>query len=337
MTSILSLLSALAIEGGSLWLLAGGAELPLPPAAAFSMAHAVACVLFARVFHDAVFSGHGGSPLAGYLFGFCIALLFPLFGMIGLIVVFALPLLQGRSVASTEPVTRTRGVPLPRQPTSASRSRRRPNSGYLAGILQHASNPLERLAALRAALSLQDEQQMLPLLRLALKDSDDGVRLLAYAMLDRKERTTESRVREQEEELESAAPGRRYVLHKLLAHHYWGLDRIASSGGNSAECVRTRAREHAEAALRIHPDDGGLHYLLGHILLRAREIAAARRAFEQARELGIDPGRTSFFLAEIAFREKRFPDVDRHLRNSRSGGRLPNLDFLTDYWRGATT
>jgi hypothetical protein len=336
MTSIPTLVGALAIEAGSFWLLAGAAEIPIPPAAAFSIAHAVACVLFARVFHDAVFSGYGGSPLAGYLFGFCIALLFPLFGMIGLIVVFALPLLQGRSLASTEPVTRTRSIPLPRQPASASRSRRRPNSGYLSGILQHSHDPQERLAALRATLSLQDEQQMLPLLRLALKDSDDGVRLLAYAMLDRKERTTETRVRQQEEELETAAPGRRYVLHKLVAHHYWELERLASSAGNTVECMRKRAREHAEAALEIHPEDGGLQYLLGHILLRGREVGAAKLAFERARDLGIDPGKTSFFLAEIAFREKRFPDVDHHLRNSRSGGQAPNLDFQTDYWRGAT-
>ena len=200
----------------------------------------------------------------------------------------------------------------------------------LAGPLRHAADPSSRTAVLIATLSLED-QYSVPLLRMALKDPEDDVRLLAYALLNRKEKAIEARIRDLGQQLASVPSGQGFLQHKALAHNYWAFAHLGDPQGSARLLLCTRAREHGQAALRLCPGDGGLQWLLGRILLVQLQLDDAAEAFERAWRLGIDPRQIQPFLAEIAFLRRRYGDVRGHLTQAEPGGRL-RLNKLSIYW-----
>ena len=77
------------------------------------------------------------------------------------------------------------------------------NNAKIMNVLQGAADPHQRQTSVLETLRLPD-QSAIPLLRRALRDSEDDVRLLAYALLDRKEQVISSRMRKLEQRLASA-------------------------------------------------------------------------------------------------------------------------------------
>ena len=65
-------------------------------------------------------------------------------------------------------------------------------------------------------------------------------------------------------------------------------DLAAAPLSSSQLSMCARAREHVLAALQLRPADGGLHFLLGRVLLAERSLDAASDAFDQAQALGVD-------------------------------------------------
>ena len=204
----------------------------------------------------------------------------------------------------------------------------------LAGPLRHAADPNSRIAVLITTLSLEN-QYSVPLLRLALKDPEDDVRLLAYALLNRKEKAIEARIRDLDQQLASVPSGQGFLQHKALAHNYWAFAHLGDPQGSARLLLCTRAREHGQAALRLCPGDvdgdGGLQWLLGRILLVQLQLDDAVEAFERARRLGIDPRQIQPFLAEIAFLRRRYADVRGHLTQAEPSGWL-RLNKSSIYW-----
>lgn len=314
--------AALLLEvAGSCLLLA-----PLQPAPlAFLVVHGGASALFGAGFPHVLPVRYRGAPVATGIFAFAVAGLFPLLGVCGLLGLLVPTLRhQGRS-ANSDSVVHTPIVPLPARPGVLSEPVRAASEGQLAGVLEHSTDARQRLAALTATLSLQDGQAA-PLLRLALKDHDDDVRLLAYALLDRKERAIEARLREQQRQLDHADETARFALHKAIANDYWELARLNS--GSAAEYLCRRAHEHARTALRLRDMDGGLHFLLGRILLEQMQLDEARAAFELAEGCGIDERSTAAYLAEIAFRQLRLTEAAQRLADRDSAAQPRLLDFL---------
>ena len=273
--------------------------------------------------------------LAARLFVFLGTVFVPVLGMVGFMA-FLVPALR-RQRLSVQPSgwqhTDVPGLPehpAQRQHTGASA----PRSSDLAGVLQHAADPAQRTAALIATLSLQSRQAV-PLLRLALKDPDDEVRLLAYALLIRKEKAVEARMRQQPQPAVHDAPALAFGRHKALAHDYWELAHLGDpQGGEALVSLCARAQEHVQAALALQPQDAGLHFLCGQILLAQMQLDAASSAFEEAGRCGIDARQVCAMQAEIAFKRQCYGDVRRHLvRLGRSGQHL-QLGKLSSYWAG---
>ena len=201
----------------------------------------------------------------------------------------------------------------------------------LAGPLQHAADPKQRTAALIATLSLND-QEATPLLRLALKDPEDDVRLLAYALLNRKEKSIEARIRYRNAQLGSCVPEQVFSQHKALAHDYWALAHLGAPQGSTLLLLCARAHEHVQAALQLRPRDGGLQFLLGRILLIEMKLDAATEAFEKARQSGVDRRQIEPFLAEISFLTRQYFAVNNHLAQAGSGVHRLRLDKVSTYW-----
>jgi polysaccharide biosynthesis protein PelE len=302
---------------------------------AFLFAHAAACLLFSLALVRVLPDPYRKPAFASCLFVFTAIVFIPVMGMIGILasVVPALrqPRLDARVSERKHPYMRN----LPALPVEQRGTDGASRSGDLADTLRYAGDPDKRTAALIATLSLTD-QYAVPLLRLALNDPEDDVRLLAYALLDRKEKTIEARIRDRKAQAGSGAPEQKiFLLHKALAHDYWALAHLGTSGGSTLLMLCGRAKEHVQAALRHRPQDGGLQFLSGRISLIEMQLDAASDAFENAKKAGIDARQIAPFFAEIAFLRRQYADVKTHLMQAGNGRSRPRLSKASTYWEGA--
>ena len=161
------------------------------------------------------------------LFIFSVSFFIPLIGMIGVALALfpALYLPRKRKVQSWEATA----VPeLPFRP----RERKQElmfSDGGLQDVLRHARDPDQRLTAIFATRRMRSKEAI-PILKLALRDPSDDVRLLAYSMLDQRESRINQRIERALADMESASTDRKFALHGQLARWYWelayvGLDR----------------------------------------------------------------------------------------------------------------
>ncbi|MFO6383442.1 HEAT repeat domain-containing protein, partial [Pseudomonas aeruginosa] len=67
------------------------------------------------------------------------------------------------------------------------------SDGGLQDVLRHAPDPNQRLTAIFATRRMPGKEAI-PILKLALRDPADDVRLLAYSMLDQKESRINQRI-----------------------------------------------------------------------------------------------------------------------------------------------
>ncbi|MDB5777779.1 MAG: hypothetical protein JWP93_144 [Polaromonas sp.] len=309
------------------------AQAPLQSALALAGAHAGACLLFSLTVlrllpptyrRPAALSG---LPVLG------VAFFIPVLGMLGWLACVVPALRHQRPAPPLDDWSHPPAPALPARPAGLRAMGAMGGmlrASELAGPLRYAADPDSRTAALIATLSLED-QFSVPLLRLALKDPEDDVRLLAYALLNRKEKAIEARIRVGTEQLQNVPSGQGFLQHKALAHNYWAFAQLGDPQGSARLLLCARAREHVQAALRLCPRDGGLQWLMGRILLVQLELEGAREAFEYARQSGIDARHIQPFLAEIAFLRQRYADVRGHLMQARPGERL-QLNKASIYW-----
>lgn len=294
----------------------------------FLCLHFIACLTAALTIPSVLPANYRGAHVTSFLFIFSVAFFIPLLGMLGL--VFGLiPALWKQQ--QSEPLTDWLLSPERRLPTQTkNRTRETVSPGQLTGILQHAREGNKRLQALITTLSLET-QHALPLLRIALKDTDDNVRLLAFSLLKRKENELSEAIRESMSHLNTDSANERFLHHKALATNIWELAHLETASG-PALILCDRARTHAEAGLQLQQSDADLQFLLGRILLKGMNYDGARAAFRRANECGIDSRKVMPFLAEIAFHEQRFSDVGSYLEAMQfADGHLP-LNHLAAYW-----
>lgn len=172
-------------------------------------------------------------------------------------------------------------------------------SGGLQDVLRHAADPDLRLSALLSTRRMPGKEAI-PILKLALADTSDDVRLLAYSMLDKQENEINLRIQDDLKQLVTAKPPASAALHATLARWYWELAYLGLAQGSVLEHVLGQAKEHAEQGL--HEGEGGeLHLLAGRIALELGQLDLARSHLEAAEGAGIDAVLLIPFHAEIAF------------------------------------
>ncbi|MDQ3059341.1 MAG: HEAT repeat domain-containing protein [Pseudomonadota bacterium] len=297
------------------------------------MLHGAVCLLFCMALPRLLPQLLRSPALDARVFVFVSIFFIPVMGMAGLLACIV-PALNRPGPSAPHGAWRHTSTPgLPGKPAQPQAPGVLPRGCDLAEALQHAADSRQRIAALIATLSLSD-QQAVPLLRLALKDPDDEVRLLAYALLNRKEKAVEARMRQQQGAPAGDASGQLFLQHKALAHDYWELAHLGDPHGDALVSLCRRAHEHVQAALKLRAHDGGLHFLSGRILLLQLQLDAASDAFEAAQACGTDARQVAGMLAEVAFRRQRYGDVRHHLNQAGSGARQLQLGKLSTYWAG---
>ncbi|HET6150567.1 MAG TPA: hypothetical protein VFH68_23715 [Polyangia bacterium] len=176
--------------------------------------------------------------------------------------------------------------------------------GALSARLRFAREPDARVRAVLATRRL-DGARAAPLLRAALRDQHEDVRLLAYALLEDRERQGDATIRALLAALPLAAPQRRATLHEQLAHAYWELCYQQLVAGELEAFALARALEHLDAAAGDLPERSGARWLLrGRILLRQGAGAGARAALEESRRCGMPARTVDPYLAETRYLQR---------------------------------
>lgn len=302
--------------------------------AALVVVHLAASQLFSRALVKLLPLHYRQQESEAMAFVFGSIVFVPVLAMIGFLASLVPALCRQRAVPPPALWLHPRAARLPTQAAEPRGKNGFVWAGSLAGTLQNAPDPNKRIAALIATLSIK-EQDAVPLWRWALKDPEDEVRLLAYALLNRKEKAIEARIRKTQAALGRASADEGFALHKALAHDFWELSQLAISRSSTQLSLCARAREQVESALMHKAGDGGLRLLLGRILLAERKLDAAGEALWRAHEMGVDARQIEPLLAEIAFIEGRYPDVSSHVRRAGSGRSVLRVGSAAGYWEGA--
>lgn len=295
---------ALVLEAGSwasLWL-----DAPqLHQLAVFSVTHGLACLMLCGAVWLLLPARYRAPLPWSPLFIFSLAFFIPVIGTLGVVAsIFpALFLPRKRDGQAWQ------AVGIPGLPFRAQSQMRTPifSDGGLQDVLRHASDPDQRLAALLATRRMQGKEAV-PILKLALGDPSDDVRLLAYSMLDKQESDINLHIQMGLQQLADVSERNAGPVHSRLARWYWELAYLGLAQGSVLEHVLGQASEHAEQGLAAG-EGGELLLLAGRIALELGENERAEALLHQAEANGLDSAQLLPFHAELAFESGRYHEI----------------------------
>lgn len=293
----------------------GGVAGLLSPAAgnvdlvAYMLAHALACGLLSIVLLQFLPARYRGQPIITSVFLFTLQFAVPFIGSLGVAVGILLALYLPRS-AREVPWQEIDIPELPFRPIDMDLQVVY-SQGGLRQVLREASDPDKRLKALMATRQMGD-REAIDILREALKDKVDDVRLLAYSMLEQKEKTLAQRAGRLQQEMRSASDLEGFVLQRRLAQVWWEMAYLGLAQGGLRIYYLNNARE---LLLRIvarrsqHND----WRLLGRVELALGHIDPSEQAFKSALESGAPDDLILPYLAELAYLRRDFDQVRAYL------------------------
>lgn len=301
-------LLALALEtGGVTGLLsptAGNLEL-----AAYLIAHAMACALLTLILLPLMPSRYRGQPITTGVFLFTLQFAIPFIGSVGLVLGMLLALYLPRS--SRDIPWQEVDIPeLPFQPIDMDLQVVY-SQGGLRQVLREAISTDKRLKALMATRQMND-RDAIEILREALKDPSDDVRLLAYSMLEQKEKTLAQRAGTLQQSLQNADDLTSVSLQRRLAQVWWEMAYLGLAQGGLRQYYLDSAGKLLRrlVARRSQHNDWRL---LGRVELALGNIDNAEEAFRSALAGGSSPELIMPYLGEVAYLRRDFAQVRQHL------------------------
>ena len=283
-------------------------------ASADLLIHGAACLLAAYGLHGMMPTSQQSSRQIGLLFLFAMMFFMPLLGLLGLAGGLLAELYFPNPPPPPPPWISIPSPDLPHQPSTIG-ARPDYGDGALSAMLRYCPSPERRLSAVLAVRHLRDEHDA-EVLRLALTDTVDDVRLLAYSILDRKEQSFNLRLKSLLDQLPGATAddGVRNRLEKRLAQTHLDMIELGLCRGEVLLYMLLEARKHVDVAMALAPDDRESLFLLGSIALRQNDLLTAEGAFLKAQVMGMSIEKVLPNLAELAFRQQRFSMVTHYLR-----------------------
>jgi hypothetical protein len=198
--------------------------------------------------------------------------------------------------------------------------------------LLHSQNPNKRMNAVYATLKL-DDKNAIPLLRTALRDPVDDIRLLAYALIDRKEQRISERIELNRQSLENHEANNTRYLYKSIIKDYWELAHLGLVEGETLNYVLNKTCGYLENALQLYPMDRGLHLQYAKLLLRLKKPQGAYDEFKMAEALGVGKKPLLLYYAEIDFLQHRYGEVKRYMREIDLVSARPQIHAATRFWQ----
>lgn len=172
-----------------------------------------------------------------------------------------------------------------------------------------------------------------PLLQDMLGDTSDDIRLVAYGLLDGREKKIAARIHDELGSLRQTVDGEERVnILKQLAELYWEMVYAGLAQGDLRIHALNQALSYANEALQRAAGESGMLLLKGRTLHALRRTAEAKQTLETAIRSGLPESRALPYLVEIAFEQREFKAV-RSLLGRLSGNRIsPTMKKVIDFW-----
>ncbi|MEQ1669163.1 MAG: hypothetical protein ABL868_11985, partial [Sulfuriferula sp.] len=201
--------------------------------------------------------------------------------------------------------------------------------------LNTPSLPTEtRMKALLTA-NIMSPRYSIPMLKALLGDEADDLRLLAYGMLDNREKTLNALIHDLLKKLaDCTSADLTHLYQKQLTELYWAFVYEQLAEGDMRTYMLGQAEKYALSALKIR-EDGDLWVLLAQILVKQEKQLAAEAAFKHAQRLGIPATRISPYLAELAFLKHNYAQVREYLSPLDSTNQNRPIANIINFWQGA--
>lgn len=294
-----------------------------------SFLHAVACTLNALLLPGLLPGRYQTSFFISFLFFWVIAFYMPVIGIFGLAFALVPPLrhiktVQNLSIQFNE---------IPSLPEGWFTNNRHLRSRVIdLESLLKSKDVNRRLAAVYATLKL-DDQNAIPLLKKALRDPVDDIRLLAYALIERKEQRICERIEYAKRGLEAHQGENARHLYRSIVNDYWELAHLGLVEGETLNYMLDKAEEYLEMGLQHYPDDRGLHLQYAKLLLRQGKTSPSYQEFKKAEDLGVARKKLLIYYAEINFLQRRFDDVKRYMAGLSLVAAAPNIRSTARFWQ----
>ena len=192
-----------------------------------------------------------------------------------------------------------------------------------------------RMKALLSAHAMSARYSV-PMLKELLGDEADDLRLLAYGMLDNREKTLNALIHDLLIKLENCPePNLCHLYQKQLAELYWAFAYEYLAEGDMLTYMLTQAEHYTRAALQTN-SDGDLWVLLAQILIKQQKHQEAETAFKQAISLGMPVTRIQPYLAELAYQRHDYAAVREHLKLIPFNNQIPQIANIQRFWLGTS-
>lgn len=293
----------------------------------FLATHMLASGVLATLVLLAMRKSYATPRRATWLFFFCLSACIPILGVIGILVTMAcLPLLP-------PPSSRQHFIslslpeldPHERPPGEAFRQ---------AGLRQFLRNdraPIEQ--RLRALVGLQNAPARFasPLLRDLLAASSEDLRLLAYGMLETREKRLNAEIHTWRMTWQDATTtATKHAAARRLSALYWEVIYQGLAQGDLRRHAAEESLRFLEEALDA--DDASLQLRHGRLLHELGRNDEADAAYRRAIALGLPAPRVQPYLAELAFERRDFPEVKRLLATLRDYPDQRRIAPILDFW-----
>jgi hypothetical protein len=251
-------------------------------------------------------------------------------------IVGVMSVLMGFLIGTRFPITHYIPPYLSKSIPKYTTHRNREGSGFRSGRvrsqLSNQDSPLDH--RLNALMALQDAPARITadLLRGLLSDSAEDLRLLAYGIMDGKEKEIAHRIQQTSSSLPTlTSDEQRYAAHKRISELYFELIyQNLVQGDMRLFCVE-QVRKNIELAHQFQAD-AGLWFMLARLELTQGNTDAAEVALLKAGTENFTRQRLLPYLAELRFLQRRFADVRALFQESGKDACLPALKPFAHYW-----
>ncbi|MCB1660108.1 MAG: hypothetical protein KDI39_17950 [Pseudomonadales bacterium] len=206
-------------------------------------------------------------------------------------------------------------------------------SGRVRQQLSNKDTPVD--LRMKALLALQNmpARHTSGILREALSDSSDDLRLLAYGMLDSREKQLTHRIQQALHTYQQATSStERYLPARELAELYWELVYQNLVQGDMRTFALEQVQKYANEALKEKVKDAGLWAISGRMWTLRGDYIRATGCFSTAIKQGFPVSRAEPYLAELAYLRKDYQGTRRIMKNLRERGGSRPLLMAADYW-----
>lgn len=291
--------------------------------------HGIASACFTFLSHVFIPAKYKTTVKSGSALLFLLLFTLPVFGILG--VVFAITFALSKPLKNDDIDIIEHKVPaLPFEARTVSAT---PiySIGGLRAILKHASEPNKRLSAVMAARHMSDNQAI-PILKLALKDLEDDIRLLAYSTLDSKETKLNEKISDIQHAIERTTQQPKLShLQRQQAELYWELSYLGLAQGALKKYVLEKAENLTLKSMSFSKMPAS-YIFLGRIQLALGKFSAAQQSLMTATQLGMARRHVLPFKAEVAFELNNYTDCQRYLEELELQPKGTELRHLQEYW-----